>query len=272
VYCEEYWIDDHIETKDSLYTGSIIGAKFALNTFHAKEFVYAILLSAAILTDQMLLAIQEVQSAVGYEFHEDEFRWPFIFGGWLPCIKDGLDHSIEWYNGDLKAQAGYWASRVRLRNKGTLGSSPKLALGRKFGIKLVSEPDDLPSWVDLIPFLGTKRTLERHYRRGHSSPVAILKDYKTLSEKRMMSYENYMKGKFEIPPILDKWITRHPNSVWPDVVPGLTFAEPLTRVSRPRYGFKDNSLLMKLLNLRACGYIDVLGQKNISNTMIKLAK
>nr|USW07199.1 putative RNA-dependent RNA polymerase [Plasmopara viticola lesion-associated ormycovirus 7] len=272
VYCEEYWIDDHIDSKDCLYTGSIMGAKFALNTFHAKEYVYAILLSAGYISNQMQLAIQEVQSHLGYEFHEDEFQWPFLFGGWLPCIKDGLDHSIEWYNGDLKAQAGYFASRTRLRTKGRLGTKPNLALGRKFGIKLVSEPDDLPNWVDLVPFLGTRRTLERHYRRGQSHPTTILKEYNTLAQKRHESYTNYMSGKYEIPSVMDQWVIRHPNSVWLPSMPGMRFADPLTRVDRPRYGFKDNSLQMKLINLRSLGHIDVRGTGHVSNTMIKLAK
>jgi hypothetical protein len=272
VFCEEYWVDDHVEDKSCLYSTAIITAKHAYSPFHAKEYVYSVLSSAQVITPEIEAAVREVQSTVGYEFHEDEWNWPFLFGGWLPCIKSGLDHSIEWYNGDLRAIAGYWASRERLRKYGSLDESPHLALGRKYGIRLLSEAKDIPNWVDLIPLLGSRRSIERHFRQAHAHPKAILKDYLKLGRIRLEKYNSIMAGSVDVPSPTHEWVLRHPNTYWMDVMPGIESAEPFTTLHSPRYGMKNNNQFMKLLYLRSLGHIDMEGSAPISKTTIEMAK
>jgi hypothetical protein len=272
VFCEEYWKGDKIANKDSLFVGSIVGAWHSANPFMAKEYVYSILLSCGDITTTIKDAVRDTQAIVGYEFHEDEYRWPYLFGGWLPCIKDGLDCSIEWYDGDLRAIAGYWAVQMRIKPKGSLTSKPKLALARKIGIDLVVEPDQIPDWVDLIPLLGTKRTLERHYRRAQTSYKEVFKEYHRLSEFRQQKYQNIMSGKVDYPSPSFEWLKRHPKSVWPKVLPGMKFGTALGRVPKPRYGFKDVSFDMKMAMLRKKGYIDVRANAITKGSQIALAE
>jgi hypothetical protein len=257
VYCEEYWIDDHIDPKSALYATTMIGAIHCHNPFHAKEYCNSILMSSGGITPEITRALHEVQSRVGYEFHEQEFAWPYLFGGWLPQIKEGLDHSIEWFDGDLKAIAGYWANQVHLPRKGKLDSVPHLSIGRKVNLRMVCEPDQIKDWVDLVPLFGTKRTLERHYRTGLSAPRSILKEYNLLARLRLETYQKMMSGKRDAPSVYDSYILRHPTTVIPRNMPGLCTEPPISRVSGPRLGTKDNSFQRKLLRLRKAGYIDL---------------
>jgi len=256
VYCEEYWKDGAIANKDSLFTTAIVGSWYSPSAFIAKEYVYSILLSAGEISDRIVSAVQDAQAHVGYEFHEEEFRWPFLFGGWLPCIKDGLDHSIEWYDGDLRAIAGYWASQMRINPKGKLSDKPTMGLSRKLGIRLVAEASDIPEWIDLIPLMGTKRTLRRHYRRAQTSYKEVFKEYAKLADLRQKRFKGIMEGKVESESPTYQWLRRHPKSVWLSSFPNMRCEEPVGRVPHPRYGFKDQSFDMKLLMLRVKGYLD----------------
>jgi len=272
VFCEEYWIDDYIDPKSALFATTLIGARSSFNPFHAKEYCYSVLLSAGEITPQILKALHDVQSHVGYEFHEQEFKWPYLFGGWLPQIKQGLDHSIEWYDGDLKASAGYWANQVHLPKKGSLSQEPHLTIGRKLNVKMICEPEDIKHWVDLVPLFGTRRTLERHYRTGLSSPISVLKEYNLLSKYRMQAYTNYISGKREIPSVYKDYIMRHPSTFIPTDMPYLTLSEPITRVTYPRLGVKDQTFIAKMIMLRHAGYIDLDIPGTATGTSVFLAE
>jgi hypothetical protein len=209
-------------------------------------------------TPRIEAALRDTQAIVGWEFHEDEYHWPFLFGGWLPMIKEGLDHSITWYDGDLRAQAGYWATQLRLKPKGSLNSTATMALSRKIGLRLVAEPDQIPNWVDLIPLLGTRRTMKRHYRRAQTDHKSIFKEYLLLQKLRRLRYDEIMQGKKDFPSPMDKWLSRHPKSVWLPNFPGMEWEEPVSRVISPRYGFSDQSFEMKLCMMKKQGYIDCI--------------
>jgi hypothetical protein len=265
VFCEEYWTGFDIDPKESLFVGNLIGARYGCTVFHVKEYCYAIMLSSGRITPNLELALRDTQSAVGYEFHEEEYGWPFLFGGWLPCVKDGLDHSIEWFDGDLKACAGYWASRAKLPKQGNLDSRPHLTCGRNAGITLVCEPEELDDWVDLIPYLGSKRLLKRHYARGQTSPKRVTDEYVRLSRIRQSLYDKYLTGEKELPPVMHKWLERHPNSVWLKHMPGMVTVDAFSMITNPRLGIPDSSETMRLEMLRAKGLITLNGDSKDRN-------
>jgi hypothetical protein len=273
VFCEKYWNRNHIASKERLFAGSIIGANQTYNAFHAKEYIYSVLLSAHESTSLMEQAIREVQARVGFEFHEDEFNWPILFGGWLPMIKNGIDHSIEWYDGDLRAIAGYWATRQRLKRHPKLGSKPLLAIGRKFEMTLVAEPDQIKNWVDLVPFLGTKRTLERHYRRSYHAPKIVAKEYSKLADIRQKTYFDILKGRLDAPSVLEGYLERHPNTYILDNMPYIETEESDFWIPKPRYGMRDISLYTKLASMQKKGWITVNSRPPIplSGTAIQFA-
>jgi hypothetical protein len=272
VYCEEYWIDDHIDPKSALFAVTLIGAKSCFSAFHAKEYAHAVMLSAGEVTPEMMAALREVQSSVGSEFHDDEFDWPYLFGGWLPQKKNGLDYSIEWFNGDLRAVSGYWANRVKLPRKGRLDDVPHLSIGRKLGLKLITEPEDPENWIDLVPFFGTKKTLERHYRTSIRHPKSVMNEYLLLSKLRREAYEQGILGKRDLPSVQEGWLRRHPDSMIPETLPIRRKVTAFTRVTQPRMGVKERSLVHKLLAMRKKGYIDFDGHGIISATTIQIAE
>jgi len=272
VFCETYWVDDKIADKSMLFATSIIGARYALNTFHAKEYCYAIMTSSSGVTPVMRKALREVQADAGHEFHEDEYNWPFLFGGWLPCIKKGLDHSIEWYDGDIRASAGYWASRARLSHKGSLGSEPHLTLGRKIDIRLVAEPEDIETWMDLIPLLGTRRTLKRHYRLSHSNPKSVAKEYKILQDTRVRLFNSFCEGKKDLPPVYEGWIQRHPKTYWPTVFPYLVSEKAMAISESPKCGLQASTFKSKLIGLQKKGCLSVSFSEPVSNTFVKFSE
>jgi hypothetical protein len=272
VYCEEYWIDDHIDPKTALMAVTLVGAKQCFNAFHAKEYCIGVMMASEEISDPIINALHEVQAVVGYEFHEDEFNWPYLFGGWLPQIKKGLDWSIDWYNGDLRSIAAYWANRVRLTKKGKMDSEPHLTIGRKLGIKLLQEPDDPDHWLDLVPFFGTKRTLERHYRSALKHPKSVHNEYHLLARLRWEKYNNIVFNGWDSPSIYEGWLRRHPNSYIPDNLPMLEVSDPYTRIPGPRMGVKQRSFLHKLLAMRKKGFIDFDGHGVVSATTIKIAE
>jgi len=258
VFCEEYWLSDSIANKDCLFTTALVGARYANSPFMAKEYAYSILLSCTNVSQGIINALRDTQAHVGYEFHEEEYSWPYLFGGWLPMIKEGLDHSITWYDGDLRAQAGYWASQVRIRPKGTLSEKPTMALSRKIGMRLVAEQDAIPNWIDLIPLMGTRRTLKRHYRRAQTDYKAVFREYLLLAKLRLKKFNDIMNAKIEFKSPLHEWLKRHPNSVWLRVFPNMDTDTPVGRVDSPSYGFRDQSFEMKLLMMKHQGYLDAI--------------
>jgi hypothetical protein len=272
VYCEEYWNGEELDPKSSLFAVTMIGAKHCTTTFHAKEYCHAIMLAAERETPAITNALHEIQSYWGYEFHEDEFWWPYLFGGWLPQIKKGIDYSIEWYNGDLKASAGYWANQLSLRKKGQLSDVPHLTIGRKLGIKLLKEPEDPSIWLDLVPLLGSKRALEYHYRTGSSNPRSVLKEYLLLGKLRRERYSKMIAGKWDIPSVYDKYWLRHPNSVFLDAMPGVVTEPALSRVTTPRLGVRERGFIPALVRMRALGFVDFDGFKTVSRTSVLLAE
>jgi hypothetical protein len=272
VFCETYWVDGALADKSMLFATSIIGARYTLNPFHAKEYCYAVMTSSQGVTPVMMRALRAVQSDVGYEYHEDEFNWPFLFGGWLPCIKEGLDHSIKWYDGDLRASAGYWASRTRIAHKGTLASNPHLTLGRKIQIQLVAEPTEIESWMDLVPLLGTKRTLKRHYRLNHSNPVSVAKEYKLLQETRVSLFNKYISGIKEVPDIYDNWIARHPTTYWLSNMPHMVVEDTLAISKTPKCGLQASTFKSKLIGMQKKGFLAVSFSEPVSNTFIKFSE
>jgi hypothetical protein len=272
VYCEEYWMGDHLDPKSCLFADTMIGAKYAHSVFHAKEYAYAIMLSAREITPPVRNALREVQSHWGYEFHEDEFDWPFLFGGWLPQIVNGLDYSIQWFNGDLKAVGGYWANQVHLRKKGKLDELPHLSLGRRLGIKLLEEPSNPSYFLDLVPFLGSKRALQYHYRTGASHPRAILKEYLLLSKLRKERYDKIIEGSVDCDPVYKDYLYRHPSSYIPPDMPYIRVREAYTRVVLPRLGFREQGAIFQLHRMRKLGYIDFTVPCKTSETSVKLAE
>jgi hypothetical protein len=271
VYCEEYWIRDHIDPKSCLWSTTMIGGKYAATPFHAKAYCYALMITAPVLTEAVNKALHEVQSHVGYEFHEEEFSWPYRFGGWLPQIKEGLDHSIEWYDGDLKAQAGYWANTVSLRRKGTLGDKPHLSIGRKYDIQLIKEPEDPKSWLDLVPLLGTKRALEQHYHTGVSKPSDIMKEYMLLFKVRKNTYNKFLMGQVDKPYLYTDYIQRYPDTYIPSNFPGIQTTESYTRITGPRLSSTTNDFEVKLQMASEAGYILCKNTGYVSKEMVYLA-
>jgi hypothetical protein len=274
VFCEEYWLNECLQTKDSLFTTAIVGAWHAASPFMAKEYTYSILLSCGNVSDKIINALRDTQARVGYEFHEDEYHWPYLFGGWLPCIKEGLDHSITWYDGDLRAQAGYWASQMRINPKGSLSDRPTMALSRKMNMRLVAEPSSIPDWVDLVPLMGTKRTLKRHYRRAQTDYKSVFREYDKLAKLRLAKFHAIMEGKIDFDSPTYQWLRRHPKSVWLSSFPNMVTRDPIGRVPAPRYGFKDRSFDMKVLMLKQKGYVDAVtfGNRHVPKSYITLAE
>jgi len=272
VFCEEYWLRDHIDPKDALLSVTMIGAKYCATVFQAKEYCHSILMSAGEVTPNLLHALREIQTSMGYEFHPDEFNWPYLFGGWLPQLKSGVDCSIQWYNGDLRAKAGYWANRTKIAKPTALGDKPLLTIGRKKGIKLVAQPSDIPDWVDLVPYLGTKRTLKRHFRLAHSHPKDILKEYIKLGEKRLAKYNRMISGESEIPDPMESWLERHPNSYILDSMPYIKTEPGFTRISRPEFAISDTSEKQRLRQLQYKGYITINDSGYVSNAEIIMAQ
>jgi len=272
VYCEEYWNGDELDPKSALFATTLIGAKHCNSIFHAKEYCHAVLLSAGCITPQIVNALHEIQAYWGPEFHDDEFNWPYLFGGWLPQIKEGVDHSIEWFNGDLKAIAGYWANQVRVRKKGKLTDEPHLTIGRKIGLKLIQEPENPSFWLDLVPLFGSKRALEYHYRTGFSHPAGVLKEYLLLSKLRKERYERIMHGLEDAPPVFEGYLSRHPNSYILDNMPGLCVEDPVSRVTTPRIGIKERGFIPELHRMRKLGYVDFDVPASVSQTSVMLAE
>jgi hypothetical protein len=276
VYCEEYVRKGLIQSKESLYTLGLFGAKYAVNVLQAKEYVYALSLAAGMVSENMHLVLKDVMAtwADEPEFDHDEFTWPFLFGGWLPCIKNGLDESHLWYanNPDFRVECAYWASRVRLPRKGSCSEVPHLALGRHFGVRLLREPEDNENWIDLVPLFGTERTLKRHYRRIGLDPVASAKQYNVLLRLRREHYNKRLKADIESSDPLVGYLDRHPHSRIESWMPGLVTAPQFSRIVKPDNGFGDEPLFewLTCLSIKGIVTMDKPAMCEIPMSMFKL--
>jgi len=269
VFCEEYWIDDHIANKESLYCGSLLSAKFCVNIVHAKDYVYSILLSCEV-TPAIEAAFKEVVTFWGFEFSEQEWGWPYLFGGWLPQIKSGIDYSYDWFTGDLASCCAYWAARIRIRKKGKLGDQPHLAIGRRLGVELLREPTNESDWIDLVPLLGTKKTLQDHFRKQSVHPIRIVKLYQALITARKRKFDRFMSGKEDLPEVLSGWLDRHPNSVIRAGIPGLVTAPAMDRIIKPRNGIKREGIHPWLCALHQKGTLIYQKASDVPKTLLEV--
>jgi hypothetical protein len=268
VYCEEYVIDGKKTQKDSLYCQGVLSAIMAVNVVQAKDHVYSVLLSCPDITESVMQAVRVVQSCFSYEFTPNEIDWPYIFGGWLPQYKSGIDYSIEWFDGDMIAAAAYWAAREDIHVPKMYDDFSHMTMGRALEVSLLDIPKGYnPNFVDLVTLFGNKETLQRHYLRASISPKAVAREYAGLAKKRIRTFEAFVQGRKEIPPVLDNWLVRHPNSYIPLYLPGVQFGE-VEKVSKYSSGLPHNQYLPKLLFMQKKGIIAVRGNMGLRPTHI----
>jgi len=240
-FCEEYWDYDHLMSKEVLGSLSLLGAKFAINIVHAKELVYSILLSIPYASAQVKKAIFEVQTCYEPEFSEQEHTWPYLFGGWVPHIRDGLDVSIEFRNGDSIADAAYWACREKNKRHKELEESPTLSYGRHKNITLLKKPDNPSDYISLIPLFGTKGALSDYYTLLSRKPKSLVRHYRSLWVARQRAFVRICNGKEERPSVTAGYLRRHPNSRIILGMEGLEVRDTFGRLSAPKLGFKMDS-------------------------------
>jgi len=197
--------------------------------------------------------MREVQSFWGWEFTEQEWNWPFLFGGWNPQFIEGVDHSLEWYTGDFISNCTYWASRIKYYKKTELDELPHLSLGRRVGIQLVHEPENPRYWIDLVPLLGTRKTLKMHF--GRLPPKAVTKRYNLIMKARQERFQDMIDGTSEAPWVLEGWYERHPNSIIVKGMPGVVTVSEGDLIPRPKLGLSTQGLVGNLINMQAMGYI-----------------
>jgi hypothetical protein len=270
VYCEEYVMNGKRLDKSSLYAGAVLGGIKAVNIVQAKQFVHSVLLACPSITPEIELATNTVINAFEAEFDERESRWPYLFGGWLPQVKDGVDYSYDWYNGDLIASAAYWAARQTLRKENSLSTDPHLVIGRVLGIRLLNKPSGhLADLVDLIPFFGSKKTMKRHYMKAQNHPRTVANQYQALYDLRQKAFCNYLNAKWELPSVTSEWLIRHPNSVIRTSMPGLKFKK-CVKILPVRTGLPNSRLDMKLHLLAKTGHIDWISDIRLRPTHIRM--
>jgi hypothetical protein len=270
VYCEEYFVDGKRQDKSSLYAGALLGAIKAVNIVQAKQFAHSVLLACPEITPKIQIALSAVIGSFPYEFDCREGRWPYLFGGWLPQVRQGVDFSYDFYNGDFIAAAAYWASRQTLRKEQGLSTDPHLVIGRVLGIRLLNKPEGhLADLVDLIPLFGTKKTMKRHYMKAQSHPRTIANQYQSLYDLRQKAFNNYLTGKWDCPSVCEEWLIRHPNSVIRTSMPGLEFKQCVD-VLPIITGLPKARLDMKLHLLAKTGHIDWIADVNLRPTQIRM--
>jgi hypothetical protein len=270
VYCEEYVKDSRLLDKSSLFAGAVLGGIKAVNIVQAKQFVHSVLLACKSITSVIELAVNMVIGSFEPEFDDRESRWPYLFGGWYPQVKCGLDYSYDWYNGDLIASAAYWAARQTLKKEKSLSSEPHLVIGRVLGIRLLKKPEGhLSDLVDLIPLFGTKKTMKRHYMKAQNHPRTIANQYQSLFDLRQKAFNNYLNGKWELPSVDENWLIRHPNSVIRTKMPGLEFKKCID-VMPVITGLPNSRLDMKLHLLAKTGNIDWVSDIRLRPTHIRM--
>jgi hypothetical protein len=265
-YCEEYWDHDKLLPKESQCCLALLGAKFAINVVHAKELVHAILMSLPYFSLRVSDAFSTVVESYDYEFSPDEHNWPYLFGGWKPMVKDGLDYSIDWRNGDCIADMAYWAARESLSEKPSFREEPTMAYSRRKKITLIKEPEDRSLWPSLIPLFGTHRALKRYYRLLSRDKKTLKRTYDELWIKRQRAFHGFMTGTRDCPSVLVDWLIRHPTSYIPDKMPGITYSSDVQVVYNPVIGSNLTSKEMWLYAMHQEGIISFQGGKKFSQS------
>jgi hypothetical protein len=255
-FCEEYWDYDHIMSKEVLGCLSLLGAKYAINVVHAKELVYSILLSFPVHSPQVKKAILEVQTCYETEFSEQEVHWPYLFGGWVPHIENGLDTSIEWRNGDAYADAAYWACREKPAKSSKLSEKPTLAYGRKKNILLKKIPENVSDYMSLIPLFGTKGALQDYYTLLSRKPVSLKRHYRSLWLARQRKFKAINDGKCEPRDVTDAYLRRHPTSKITKDLLGLVARPAIGVIDNPKFGSKLSSGDAWLSCMSQLGFIE----------------
>jgi hypothetical protein len=271
-YCEEYWDSTKLLPKESQCCLALLGAKFAINVVHAKELVNAILMSLPYFSLRVSEAIATVVESYDYEFSADEHQWPYLFGGWKPMVKDGLDYSIDWRNGDCIVDMAYWASREAMHEKPSFREEPTMAYSRKKKIRFLKEPDDRSLWPSLIPLFGTHRALKRYYKLLSRDKKTLKRTYDRLWIMRQRAFHAYMTGKKECPSVLIDWLIRHPTSYIPDKMPGVTYSSDIQLVHQPIIGSNLTSREMWLHAMHTEGIIEYQSGKKFSNSELLLRR
>jgi hypothetical protein len=257
IYCEEYWDGDGIIPKDCLFALAILGAKYAVNVVHAKELVNSLIVSAGYFSSNIRKAVIEVQNSYHYEFSPEEVKWPYLFGGWWPCYRDGLDSSIEWRTGDCVADAAYWACRERIKLTKELKTSATLAFGRKRFLTLLEMPTREQDILALQPLFGSKRCLRAYYQLLNRAPREVKRKYHSLYMARQRTFRNFMTGREDMPNVTQGYLRRHPNSVIVRGMVGVQYTSDTWMVSNPRTLICLNSVDAKLIALANQGLISV---------------
>jgi hypothetical protein len=265
-FCEEYWDMEYIMSKEVLTSLALIGAKYSINVVHAKELVNSILLSLPYWSDIVRTAVREVITSFDYEFSEQEHQWPYLFGGWWPTYRDGLDSSIEWRNGDFIADAAYWACREQVKKCKELREGPSLAYSRKKQIRLLQVPENQSDYLSLIPLFGTKGALQDYYSLMSRRPLDLQRYYKRLWICRQSKFTRIINGKDEAPDITSGYLRRHPNSVIILGLSGLKVRPKIETIYRPMIGLTLSSGDARLSCLAQLGYISFPDLKKTSKT------
>jgi len=255
IYAEEYWDGSNLLLKDMLFSMSIIGARFAINVVHAKELVNSILMSCQPFVPKVKIAVRYAQEAYNVEFSEQEYNWPYLFGGWWPCFEEGLDSSIKWRTGDSIADCAYWASRVRIGMNKELKTVGTLAYGRKRNLRLTEIPTDPEDLKALKPLFGSKRCLKEYYNLISRAPREIKRKYTQLFIRRRERFNSYLTGKADCPPVVPGWLRRHPNSIIIKSMEGVKYSKRGFLMKQPILGITINDTKSRLGAMMARGLL-----------------
>jgi hypothetical protein len=270
VYCEEYWIEDRIIEKESLTAVGILAGKLACNIVQAKDYVFSSLLNTGWISPLVRQAVRLVQEEFPFEFCEEEKAAPYIFGGWWPQYKDGLDYSWEWFNGSSKQEMMYWSTQAKIGKQVTYKSTPTLALGRQMGARLLEPSHENLNIVDAIPLFGTQRTLKRHYRRPAKGQDSVVNDYRLLWKLRHARWLKYTSGREETPSVSSKWLLRHPSSIIRPGMSGLRLTADVEVIHHPRMGMPAGDLHGKLCALSELGVVHYPKTRGVRPTHMKM--
>jgi hypothetical protein len=271
-YCEEYWDGEQLMSKECLVSMAVIGAKYALNIVHAKELVNSTLLALAYISDTVRLAVRTVISSYGHEFTESESSWPYLFGGWWPQYRDGLDSSIEWRNGDALADIAYWACREEPKKRNKLQEKPALAYARLKGMTLIRRPEIHVHHTSLIPFFGTKGALTDYFSLISRKPAVMRRYYQAKYIARQRYFIRALEGKQDTPSVVYGYLRRHPNSVILPGMAGVRYCKADTWVHKPKIGLASSNTDLVLRLWSDLGYIDCPNLSPCSNAVKRLTK
>jgi hypothetical protein len=270
VFLEEYYHYHKSTSKEHLTCLNILGGKYTCNIAQAKQYIYALLSNNVQVTELVRLALNEVIAFWGYEFYPEEHLAPYLFGGWTPCIKDGVDYSIKAYNGDIKCRAAYWAVQQRVHEKLTYKETPSSAISRILNLRLFSCEDITEEFIDLVPLFGTKKTIERRYSRMYSDIRGWQRYYYRLEDKRQQTWSQMIDNPFSIPEIYSGWYKRHWNSYIIPEIGEYEFKKITHVVDKPKLGLAHSELENKLTYLALQGKINYGNSSHINDFQRKL--